>query len=382
MRYDVLIRNGHIYDPGLGMDRYGNIGVQNGRIASLDASDSSDAYQTIDAKGGYVVPGLIDIHTHVSRFATHIGLNPDIACIPNAVSMVVDCGSSGVSNYEGVLRTLREYEIRSRLVLHVSAGGQMMSVQFAENSDPHVWDVGLFEDAFRRHPDEIVGLKIRASRDVLGKMGTYPIERAVKLAEHLGTRLFVHATDPVCSMSELCQILRPGDVLCHMYHGEGQTLLSSGKVEDAVFEAQRNGLILDVSQGQGNFSLPLTAECLKEGLYPDTISTDINIPNWNSPMVFSLLMTMSKMLALGLDFERVIKGVTCNPAKVLKLDDDLGTLREGTIADISVLDLVDVPTIFRDRYGNSITADKKFVPMATIIDGRVQFQSSDTIYWK
>lgn len=382
MKFDVLIRNGRLYDPGIGIDRKGNLGILNGCIETLDAPDDSDSYQTIDASGGLVVPGLIDIHTHVSRYSTLIGLNPDIACIPNAVTTVVDCGSSGVSNYEGVLRTLRDFEIRTRLILHVSAGGQMMSTQFAENSDPSVWDIRLFEEAFRNHPEELVGLKIRASKQVLGILGIEPIKKAVELADHLGTRLFVHSTDPVCTMAELAALLRPGDVLCHMFQGDGETLLSRGSVEKSIFDSQKRGVIFDVSQGQGNFSLPLARECIGEGLLPDTISTDINIPNWNSPMVFSLLMTMSKMLALGMKVDDVIRGVTSNPAKVLGLEGNLGTLKEGTIADISVLDLVAKPTTFKDKYGNSIVADKKFVALATVIDGKVQYQSSDTIFWK
>ena len=144
-----------------------------------------------------------------------------------------------------------------------------------------------------------------------------PLKRALQLAEHLNTRLFVHATDPACTMEELVGMLRPGDVLSHIYHGEGHTLLSGGPVAESIFKAQEKGVILDVAQGQGNFSIPLTAECIRQGLFPDTISTDLNIPNWDSPLVFSLLMTMSKLLALGLPFEQVIKAVTCNPAKVM-----------------------------------------------------------------
>lgn len=382
MRVDLLIKNGHVYDPGAGMDHYGDVAVHEGRIVSVHAASDIQAAQTIDAAGGWVLPGLIDIHTHVSRFATHIGLNPDIACIPNGVTAVADCGSSGISNFRAVLRILRDFEIKTKLVLHVSAGGQMMTTQFSENVDPSVWNVRYFEDAFREHTEELIGLKIRVSRNVLGAFGLEPLKRALELAEHLKTRLFIHATDPVCPMEELIGMMRPGDVVSHIYHGDGHTLLSEGPVAERIFEAQRRGVILDVAQGQGNFSIPLTEECIRQGLFPDTISTDINIPNWSSPLVFSLLMTMSKMLALGLPFEQAVRGVTCNPAKVMGMDGEWGTLREGTTADISVLKMVGQPTIFRDKYGNEITADRKLMPLATVIDGKVQYQSSDTIYWE
>lgn len=382
MHADLLIKHGHIYDPGAGIDHYGDIAVAAGKILSIDGGPDFQADQVIDAAGCLVLPGLIDIHTHVSRFATHIGLNPDIACIPNGVTAVVDCGSSGVSNFRAVLRILRDFEIRSRLVLHVSAGGQMMSTQFAENTDPSVWNRRYFEDAFRENPEELVGLKIRASRGVLGAYGMEPVRQAVRLAEHLGTRLFVHATDCLCTMEELAGMLRPGDVLCHIYHGDGNTLLREGPVAEGIWEARRRGVILDVAQGQGNFSIPLAAECIRQGLFPDTISTDLNIPNWDSPLVFSLLMTMSKFLALGLPLEEVIRSVTCRPAAVMGMGGGLGTLREGTAADISVVQLVEKPTRFRDKYGNQITAQKKFMPLATVIGGRMQYQSSDTIYWE
>lgn len=381
MQVDLLIKNGHVYDPGAGIDHFGDIAVVGNKIVSNRAGVRVRAKQTINAEGCLVLPGLIDIHTHVSRFATHIGVNPDIACIPNGVTTVVDCGSSGISNFRAVLRILRDFEIRSRLVLHVSAGGQMMTTQFSENVDPKVWNIRYFEDAFREYPKELIGLKIRASRNVMKELGIKPLEKALELAEHLNTRLFVHATDPVCTMEELAAMLRPGDVLCHIYHGDGNTLLENGTVAGSIYEAQKRGVILDVAQGQGNFSFPLAAECIRQGLLPDTISTDLNIPNWDSPLVFSLLMTMSKMLALGLPLDEVIRAVTCRPAKVLGMEGELGTLKEGTAADISVLQVAEKPTVFRDKYGNQITAAKKFMPLATIIDGRMQYQSSDTIYW-
>lgn len=383
MNADVLITNAHVYDPGAGIDWEGNVAVFKGKILSLHAPSDTVARQTIDATDCLVVPGLIDLHTHDSRYATHIGLNPDIACIPNGVTMVVDCGSSGVSNYRAVLRILNGFEIRTRLVLHVSAGGQMMTSQFVENCNPSVWDVRLFEDAFEQHPNEIVGLKIRASKEVLDRYGKDPVAKAVQLADHLGTRLFVHATNCVCPMSELVEMLRPGDVVSHIFQGEGNTVLSeTGRVGDVLFAAQKKGIVMDVAQGQGNLSLVLAKECIAEGFIPDTVSTDLNIPNWRSPLVFSLLMTMTKMMALGMSLEDVILGTTTHPAKVLGLGRELGTLREGTTADISVLKIVKTPTVFKDKYGNEVQSDWHFEARATIVAGNVQFQHPETLSWK
>ena len=352
MKADTLIINGRLYDPAAGIDRTGNLAIRHRRIISLNAEADMPASRVINAEGCLVLPGLIDLHTHISRWSTHIGMNPDIGGIPNGVTAMVDCGSSGVSNFRAVLRNLEHYEVKSKLVLHVSAGGQMMSVQFPENCDPSRWNVDLFERAF---------------------------EEALKLAEHLHTRLFIHATNPVVDMGMICSMMRPGDVVSHIFHGEGHTLLSEGGVIDGrVRQAQARGVIMDVAQGQGNLSLKLATRCLEDGFLPDTVSTDLNNDNLYHPLVFTLLMTMSKMLALGMPFERIIRGVTAVPASVMGLAGELGTLAEGTAGDVSVLRLDEHPITFRDRYGDTVQAGRIFRPMATVIDGMVQFQSFET----
>ena len=379
MKADTLIVNGRLYDPAANIDRTGNLAIWHRRIVSLDAKADTPAARVINAEGCLVLPGLIDLHTHISRWSTHIGMNPDIGGIANGVTAMVDCGSSGVSNFRAVLRNLEHYEVKSKLVLHVSAGGQMMSTQFAENVDPACWNLDLFERAFEEYPDRIIGIKIRPAKEVVRELGLAPFEAALRLADHLHTRLFIHATNPAADMGTICSMMRPGDVVSHIFHGEGHTLLSDGgRIDERVWQAQRRGVIMDVAQGQGNLSLDLAQQCMASGFLPDTVSTDLNNANLYHPLVFTLLMTMTKMLAAGMPLERVIRGVTAVPASVMGLSGELGTLAEGTVGDVSVLKLVDRPMRFRDRYGAYIEAEKVFMPMATVINGMVQYQSSET----
>tara|TARA_R110002072_G_scaffold1780_12_gene14919 strand:+ start:8185 stop:9960 length:1776 start_codon:yes stop_codon:yes gene_type:complete len=62
--YDLLIRNGTIYD-GTGETPYvGDIAVTNGQIVSVSTNIAAEAKEVIDAAGRIVTPAWVDIHTH------------------------------------------------------------------------------------------------------------------------------------------------------------------------------------------------------------------------------------------------------------------------------------------------------------------------------
>jgi dihydroorotase-like cyclic amidohydrolase len=65
MTLDLLLANGEIVFPGQGV-RSGSIGVRGGRIASLHApGETPKATRTIDCRNCWIMPGLIDPHTHI-----------------------------------------------------------------------------------------------------------------------------------------------------------------------------------------------------------------------------------------------------------------------------------------------------------------------------
>ncbi len=65
MKFDVLLSGGEIVFPDEGV-RTGSIGVRDGRIAALLApNEKATAREVIDCRGKWVMPGLIDPHTHI-----------------------------------------------------------------------------------------------------------------------------------------------------------------------------------------------------------------------------------------------------------------------------------------------------------------------------
>ena len=73
-------------------------------------------------------------------------------------------------------------ETKTKIMLHASAGGQIMTKQYSENIDPSVWNPDLFERAFEEFGDRIVGIKLRISRNVVQELGLRPLEEALRLS--------------------------------------------------------------------------------------------------------------------------------------------------------------------------------------------------------
>jgi dihydroorotase len=93
---------------------------------------------------------------------------------------------------------------------------------------------------------------------------------------------------------------------------------------------------------------------------------------------FSLTLAMSEMLALGVPFDKVVRMVTTGPAAMLKLDDGIGTLRIGAVADVSVLS--DERGHFRmaDNEGTEMLADRMLQPVFCL-KGGVRFDATAPI---
>jgi len=63
-RYELLIKNGRVFD-GTGNPWFpADIAVQGGRIVAVGKLGNADAARVIDASGKYISPGFIDIHSH------------------------------------------------------------------------------------------------------------------------------------------------------------------------------------------------------------------------------------------------------------------------------------------------------------------------------
>src|SRR3954466_9020396 len=85
--YDLLLQGGHVIDPKNRISRVMDVAISGGRIAKVAANiPASQSRKTIDVKGLYVVPGLIDMHAHLYNRPGNPAPRRNQSVQPDAVS--------------------------------------------------------------------------------------------------------------------------------------------------------------------------------------------------------------------------------------------------------------------------------------------------------
>lgn len=375
MRSRIYLKNGRVLDPASGVDKQLDVEITDGRITALGKLEPTEG-EVYDAEGCCVVPGLIDYHTHLFEGGSQFGFDADLV-LPSGVTTAVDAGTAGTAAYEVLHRQLQNRRVRTFTFLNLSPMGQLGS-GLNENLDPALVRPEEMRELVHRYPDEIRAVKVRISRSIVGALGSAPLFKAIETAQELGLPVVVHSTDPCIPMEELAQALRPGDVLCHVFHGKGSTILDeNGRVKRQLWEAQERGVRMDAANGRNNFAFAVARAALEQGFKPDIISTDLTAATvQNGQMARNLPFLMSKYLAMGMTLTDAVERTTIAPAKALGLQDGSGTLAVGARADVAVLEVKQRPCRFMDAGGVTLDGSQMLANLLTIQDGRVVYNSN------
>ena len=377
-KFDLVIKGGEVLDPSQRLRAKRDIGMRFGRIEALEADiPAARANRVLNAAGRVVVPGLIDLHSHV--FTTGIGIPADELAPYQGTTTMVSAGDAGASTFATYRRAMTA-QSRTRLYAFVHIAniglsafpvGELFNIDFAQT------DVAARTVA--ENADLAIGIKVRMSQNVIGKHGIEPLKRAVKACEIAGdgARVMCHigGVETVELMTQILDTLREGDILTHCFSGAqndaGQftNIVQNGKLLPAAHAAKRRGVLFDIGHGGGSFDFTVAEAAMQQGCMPDTISSDIHVFSGNSPGMPYLTWVMSKFMALGFTLEQVVQMATAAPARIINRLPKLGTLQVGAPADATLVEVAQGPVEFVDTRNNKRSGKAYIKPIQAVLAG-------------
>jgi dihydroorotase len=368
-RYDLLIKNGEVRDPSQSIKRKADVAIQDGKIAAIADGIAADrAYEVVDAKGLFVTPGLVDLHTHCYHSANALGVEADPIAARSGVTTWVDAGSFGYDQAVGFRRFIVQ-PAQARIYGYVYL--------YPSNRNPDVDVIKYVRGGIDRtgktvqeNNDILLGVKFQVGSNMNGRYSLDMLKAARELCDKYKLPLMAHISFSPPETTEVMELMRAGDVVTHCYntHGIGITE-KDGRLKPGVKEARARGVLFDVGHGLGSFNFEAAKRALDAGFVCDTISTDIYNLNVNGP-VFDMPTTMSKLMHLGMSFDDVLLRTTAAPARIVNRLPGMGQLKVGGPADIALLAIEEGEFRLVDSQRNAVTAKQRIVSRLTVARGR------------
>jgi dihydroorotase len=373
-RYELVLKGGHVIDPRNQINVLMDVAVSDGKIAAVRTDiNPAEARTVVDVSGLYLVPGLIDAHVHVfattgmrDAWAGDNSVLPDGFSFRSGVTTMVDAGSSGWRNFEDFRNRVID-RARTRVFAMLNIVGLGMATDVPEQN-VHDMDAKATAEMALKHRDVVVGIK---SAHYQGPEWV-SVDRAVEAGTIAKMPIMVdfgyfRVERPYYKL--VTERLRPGDISTHMFRGPVPYVDENGKLLDYLKEARARGVLFDVGHGGGSFVFRNAVPAVRQGFYPDTISTDLHTGSMNGAMM-DMLTTMSKLLVMGVPLQDVIRQATANPAKAIQ-HPELGHLAVGADADIAVLRVLQGSFRYADASRGTLEGDRRLMCEMTLKGGSV-----------
>ncbi|MFB4211561.1 amidohydrolase/deacetylase family metallohydrolase [Shouchella sp. JSM 1781072] len=344
-----------------------DLSIQDGMIQEVGNLNHSDANEIHFPKDLYVSSGWIDLHTHAFPEFPPYSADPDDIGFKTGVTTVVDAGTCGADHIDRLYELSMKRKTRVLSFLNIARCGLEKTNELADLHDISEREI---VKAVKRYPSFIVGLKARMSASVVGSNNLEPLRLAKAFTHKLNKPLMVHIGSAPPLVKDLLELLDERDIITHCYNGkDNQLFTNGGKPIQALIEARKRGVSLDVGHGSKSFSFRVAEDATRAQIPFDTISTDIYSNNQLNGPVFNMATTLTKCLTLGYSLATVIRAVTETPAKLIGRT-DIGHLKPGAKADLTLFKVeqgTSVPLI--DSYGVVRQSKGYIQPVAVYLGG-------------
>ena len=397
--FDSILKGGRVIDPARGFDGIADVAIAGDRIAAVEPNIPAGAgREVIDVSSRVVIAGMIDTHGHVYQHVTgRFGLAPDLVGVQSGVTTVLDQGGPSCMTLPGFRKFIVE-PADTRVLCFISAYlvGGLEGHLYPELYGPDQVNVAATVKAARENAYIVRGVKAHAEIGGASRWGLEVIKLGKRIASEAGLPLYIHlgqlwptkdsaTVDADEVVRALMPLMEKGDVLAHPFtrHPGGFISAETGEVHPVVWAALECGVTVDVGHGS-HFSFDMARRTIAAGIRPTTLGADMHGYNVRVPDAsadasgnpffgvapFNLTNAMTKLLALGLTLPEIVATVTSNPAAMLGMGGQIGALRPGMTADVSVLDILDGRFELRDNSGDSVVSSAMIVPGFALRAGR------------
>jgi len=371
-KFDIVVKNGTVIDTSQGIHEHNDIAITHGRIADLRKGINVDmAKYVIDASGMIVTPGLIDLHVHCSNNITYLAIDPETACLAKGCTTVLDAGSTGELNFNGFKKyVIDTSKTRIYALLNIESLGM---IEFAKANQK--WpELIAGQDMMFINTEGTCKIINQNRKVILGIKWAHHGVEGLALARKAADEAKCIIMAENHHQPECLKYLKKGDVVTHLYHSlrkQNDGLIDTdGKIQPDFYDAKKRGVFFDLGHGARSFDWEVAENALRQGIVPDTLSSDLHVENVKGP-VYDLPTTMSKLLLLGMSLDEVIEASTFTPAKVIDKNNMIGTLRIGTCADIAIFKLRKGKFHFVDMKGEVRIGRWKLMIKRVIRQGRI-----------
>src|ERR1044071_3335018 len=240
-KFDLVIKGGDVLDPSQSLRGRRDIGIRFGVIEAVEADiPAARALRVLEAGGKLVTPGLVDLHSHVFPYGSAIGIPADELVAHQCTTTCVSAGDAGANNFAAFRRYVAA-QTRTRVYAFVHlANIGLAGFPVAELYNIDFAQTDAATRAIAENADMVLGTKVRMSENVIAKHGLEPLKRAIDACEKAGTggKVMCHigGVETRALMSQILDLLRPGDILTHCYSGapnnggQGTHIVQEGKI--------------------------------------------------------------------------------------------------------------------------------------------------------